>query len=161
MNLLPTQVIPRPTTKRRLQPAELRAWRAFMLASVTVARALDRDLERQAGLALAEHHLLAIINEADPQGIRPTDLQLLSTLTKSGLTRAVDRLEALGFIESRACPTDGRGQLLVLSAKGRQKMRRAAPDFFRAVARHFADHLTERETETLTNALERVAAARD
>jgi DNA-binding MarR family transcriptional regulator len=146
------------TTKRRLKPAELRAWRAFMLASVVVARALDRDLVRQAGLTLSEHHLLAIINEADPEGIRPTDLQLLSTLTKSGLTRAVDRLEALGLITSRVCPTDGRGQLLVLSAKGRQKMRRAAPDFFRSVARHFADHLTERETETLTSALERVAA---
>jgi len=146
-------------TKRRLKPAELHAWRAFMLASVVVARALDRDLQRQAGLTLSEHHLLAIINEADPDGIRPTDLQLLSTLTKSGLTRAVDRLEALGFITSRVCPTDGRGQLLVLSAKGRQKMRRSAPDFFRSVARHFADHLTEREIEILTNALERVAAA--
>src|ERR1700694_4948212 len=130
-----------------------------MLASTVVARALDGDLQRQADLTLAEHHLLAIINEADAQGIRPTDLQLLSTLTKSGLTRAVDRLEVLGFITSRVCPTDGRGQLLVLSAKGRQKMRRAAPDFFRSVARHFADHLTERETETLTNALKRVAEA--
>jgi DNA-binding MarR family transcriptional regulator len=130
-----------------------------MLASVMVGRGLDRDLQRQAGLTLAEHHLLAVINEADEQGIRPTDLQLLSTLTKSGLTRAVDRLEAIGLITSRVCPTDGRGQLLVLSAKGKQKMRRAAPDFFRSVARHFADHLTERETETLTNALERVAAA--
>jgi DNA-binding MarR family transcriptional regulator len=129
-----------------------------MLASVLVARALDRDLQRQAGLTLAEHHLLAIINEADPDGIRPTDLQLLSTLTKSGLTRAVDRLEALGFITSRVCPTDARGQLLALSAKGRQKMRRTAPEFFRSVAHHFADHLTERETESLTNALERVAA---
>jgi DNA-binding MarR family transcriptional regulator len=130
-----------------------------MLASVIVARGLDRDLQRQAGLTLAEHHLLAIINEADLQGIRPTDLQLLSTLTKSGLTRAVDRLEALGFVSSRVCPTDARGQLLLLSVKGRQKMRRAAPDFFRSVAHHFADHLTDRETETLTNALGRVAAA--
>jgi DNA-binding MarR family transcriptional regulator len=130
-----------------------------MLASVIVARGLDRDLQRQAGLTLAEHHLLAIINEADQQGIRPTDLQVLSTLTKSGLTRAVDRLEALGLIVSRVCPTDGRGQLLVLSAKGKQKLRRTAPGFFRSVASHFADHLTEREAETLTNALGRVAAA--
>jgi DNA-binding MarR family transcriptional regulator len=130
-----------------------------MLASVVVTRALDRDLQRQADMTLAEHHLLAIINEADPQGIRPTDLQLLSTLTKSGLTRAVDRLETLGLIESRVCPTDGRGQLLVLSSKGRQKLRRTAPEFFRSVARHFADHLTERETGTLTNALGRVNAS--
>ena len=130
-----------------------------MLASVVVARGLDRDLQRQAGLTLAEHHLLAIINEADAQGIRPTDLQLLSTLTKSGLTRAVDRLEALGLIYSRVCPTDGRGQLLVLSAKGKQKLRRTAPGFFRSVAHQFADHLTDRETETLTAALGRVADA--
>src|ERR1700716_979333 len=128
-----------------------------MLASVMVARGLDRDLQRQAGLTLAEHHLLAVINEADPQGIRPTDLQLLSTLTKSGLTRAVDRLEALGLTASRVCPTDGRGQLLVLTAKGRQKLRRAAPEFFRSVARYFADHLTDRETETLATAFERIA----
>src|SRR6184192_4072642 len=75
-----------------------------MVGSVVVARAMDRDLQRQAGLALAEHHLLAIINEAGEQGIRPTDLALGSTLTKSGLTRAVDRLEALGLIGSRVCP---------------------------------------------------------
>ena len=130
-----------------------------MVASVVVSRALDRDLQRQAGLTLAEHHLLAIINEADVQGIRPTDLQLLSTLTKSGLTRAVDRLEALGLIESRTCPSDGRGQLLVLSAKGKQKLKRTAPEFFRSVAHYFADHLTDRETDALGVALERVAAA--
>ena len=100
-----------------------------------------------------------IINEAGEQGIRPTDLALGSTLTKSGLTRAVDRLEALGLIGSRVCPTDARGQLLALTAKGRQKLRRAAPEFFRSVGQQFADHLTERETETLATAFERIAAA--
>jgi DNA-binding MarR family transcriptional regulator len=130
-----------------------------MVASVAVARAMDRDIQLQAGLALAEHHLLAVINEAGEQGIRPTDLQLASTLTKSGLTRAVDRLEKLGFIERRACPSDGRGQLVALTAKGRQKLRRSAPEFFRSVARHFADHLNEREIEQLAGAFERIAAA--
>ena len=130
-----------------------------MVASVAVARAMDRDIQLQAGLALAEHHLLAVINEADEQGIRPTDLALASTLTKSGLTRAVDRLEELGFIERRACPSDGRGQLVALTPKGRQKLRRSAPEFFRSVARHFADHLTDREIETVASAFERVAAA--
>jgi DNA-binding MarR family transcriptional regulator len=145
--------------RRRLKPTELRAWRAFMVASVAVARAMDRDTQVQAGIALAEHHLLAVINEAGEQGIRPTDLALASTLTKSGLTRAVDRLGELGLIERRACPSDGRGQLVALTAKGRQKLRRSAPEFFRSVARHFADHLTEREIDSLTGAFERIAAA--
>src|SRR5438874_13720827 len=98
-----------------------------MVGSVVVARAMDRDLQRQPRLALAEHHLLAIINEADEQGIRPTDLAPGSTLTKSGLTRAVDRLEALGLIATRVSPTDGRAPLLALTATGRQTLRLGAP----------------------------------
>ena len=128
-----------------------------MVASVAVARSMDRDIQRQAGLALAEHHLLVVINESADRGIRPTDLALASTLTKSGLTRAVDRLEGLGWIERRTCPSDGRGQLIALTARGRQKLRRAAPEFFRSVARNFADHLTDREVDALTVAFERIA----
>jgi len=140
-------------------PAELRAWRAFMIASVAVTRAMDRDSQATNGLPLAEHHLLAVLGEAPDAGIRPTDLAVASTLTKSGLTRAVDRLESAGLIERRECPSDGRGQLIALTAKGRRVLRRAAPEFFRAVARHFADHLTEREIEVVTSAFERIAAA--
>lgn len=138
----------------------MRAWRAFMLASVAVSRAMDRDIQAQAGLALAEHHLLAVIFESGDAGIRPTELAAASTLTKSGLTRALDRIESLGLIERRACPTDGRGQLIALTAKGRQALRRAAPEFFRSVARNFADHLRDAELEPMTAAFERIAATK-
>jgi DNA-binding MarR family transcriptional regulator len=130
-----------------------------MVASVAVTRGMDRDSQAANGLPLAEHHLLAVLGEADAAGVRPTDLAAASTLTKSGLTRAVDRLASMGLIERRVCPSDGRGQLVVLTAKGRQTLRRAAPEFFRSVARHFADHLSERESETLAPAFERIAAA--
>lgn len=130
-----------------------------MVASVAVTRGMDRDSQAANGLALAEHHLLAVLDEAPPTGIRPTDLAAVSTLTKSGLTRAVDRLESDGLIERRTCPSDGRGQLLALTPKGRQKLRRAAPEFFRSIARHFADHLTDRDTDVVATVFERIAAA--
>ena len=130
-----------------------------MLASVAVTRGLDRDSQAANGHPLAEHHLLAVLGEAGEAGMRPTELTRASTLTKSGLTRAVDRLEAEGLIERRACPADGRGQLIALTAKGRRTLRRAAPEFFRSVARHFADHLSGRELEAVTSAFERIATA--
>jgi DNA-binding MarR family transcriptional regulator len=130
-----------------------------MVASVAVTRGMDRDSLATNGLPLAEHHLLAVLGEAPEAGIRPTDLTVASTLTKSGLTRAVDRLESAGLIERRICPSDGRGQLVALTAKGRQTLRRAAPEFFRSIARRFADHLTERDIEALTGTFERIAAA--
>ncbi len=96
-----------------------------------------------------------------PEGIRPTDLAEQAALTKSGLTRAIDRLESQRLIERRACPTDARGQLIVLSAEGKRNLRRSAPEHFRSIARNFADHLTDREVEVLTTALERIAGAND
>ena len=129
-----------------------------MLASAVTARAMERDPEAAGGLGLSEHHLLAVLADAPGGVMRPTELADLSPLTKSGLTRAVDRLETLGHLERRVCASDGRGQLVALTARGRRALRRAAPAHFRAIARHFADYLTEREAETIATALERVAS---
>jgi DNA-binding MarR family transcriptional regulator len=142
-----------------LAPKELRAWIAFMRAGLALTRAMDRDAEAGGRLLFSEHHILATLNEGPPEGIRPTDLAERAGLTKSGLTRAIDRLEAQRLIERRACPSDARGQLIVMTAQGRRMLKRSAPEHFRSIARNFADHLTDREVEVITSALERVAEA--
>jgi DNA-binding MarR family transcriptional regulator len=120
---------------------------------------MDRDAEATGRLLFSEHHILATLNEGPASGIRPTDLAERTGLTKSGLTRAIDRLETQHLIERRACPSDARGQLIVMTAQGRHVLRRSAPDHFRSIARNFADHLTDREVEVLTTASERIAEA--
>jgi len=57
------------------------------------------------------------------------------------------------------CPSDARGQLIVMTAQGRRVLKRAAPAHFRSIARNFADHLTDREVDVITTAMERVAEA--
>src|SRR5258705_1445604 len=163
INLLPTQPIPGVRPKRKLAPQELRAWIAFMRAGLAVTRAMDRDAEATGRLLFSEHHILATLDQDTPYGLRPTDLAQRAGLTKSGLTRAIDRLETHGFIERRPCPADARVQLIVMTAQGRRVLKRAAPEHFRSIARNFADHLTDREVEVLTPALERIAetAGRD
>jgi len=138
----------------------MRAWLAFMRAHLAVARAMDRDSAAESRLPVSEHHLLAVLDRGPETGMRPTELAELSALTKSGLTRTLDRLEAQDLIARRVCPSDGRGQLVGVTARGRRALRRAAPQHFRSIARHFADHLTDREVGMLAEALERVAAAR-
>jgi DNA-binding MarR family transcriptional regulator len=130
-----------------------------MRAGLVSTRAMDRDAEATGRLPFSEHHILATLSDGPPDGIRPTDLAERAALTKSGLTRAIDRLESQRLIERRPCPRDARGQLIVLTAKGRHLLRRSAPEHFRSIARNFADHLTDREVEVLTTALERVAEA--
>jgi DNA-binding MarR family transcriptional regulator len=153
---LPTQSIPR--TKRRLSEAEARGWEAFQRAYATTTHALERASETRGGLPLGEHSLLVQIARGPEFGVRPTDLVPRSLLTKSGITRALDRLERDGLLERRTCPSDKRGFLVVLTPKGRRLVRRSAPSHIRAIARHFADQLTTDELAVLTTALERVAS---
>jgi DNA-binding MarR family transcriptional regulator len=132
-----------------------------MRAGLAVTRAMDRDAEATGRLLFSEHHILATLHEGPPFGLRPTELAERTGLTKSGLTRAIDRLEAQRLIERRPCPVDARGQLIVTTALGRRVLRRTAPEHFRSIARNFADHLTDREVDVITTALERVAGSGD
>jgi DNA-binding MarR family transcriptional regulator len=152
---LPTQSIPR--TKRRLSEAEVAGWEAFVRAYAATSHALERLAESRGGLTLGEHFLLVQIARGPEDGIRPTELAARSLLTKSGLTRAIDRLEEAGLVDRRACPTDGRGQHVLLTVSGRRLLRRSAPGHIRAIAKHFADPLTADELAVITAALERVA----
>src|ERR1700704_3517399 len=157
INSLTTQPIPGVRPKRKLAPQELRAWIAFMRAGLAVTRSMDRDAEATGRLLFSEHHILATLNEGPAEGIRPTDLAERAGLTKRALTRAIARLETQHLIDPRACPSDARGQLIVMTAQGRRVLKRSAPDHFRSIARNFADHLTDREVDLLTTAMERVA----
>jgi len=153
---LPTQSIPK--SRRRLSEAEVTAWEAFLRAYAVASHALEREAASRQGLPLGEHFLLVQIARGPELGTRPSELALRSHLTRSGVTRAIDRLVDDGLVQRRICPSDGRGQLLVVTAKGRRLLGRSAPSHMRAIATHFADPLSSDELAALTRALERIAA---
>jgi DNA-binding MarR family transcriptional regulator len=157
INSLPTQSIPT-KRKRRLSEAEEAGWESFLRAYAVTSHALERLSDSRGGLPLGEHFLLVQIARGPETGIRPTDLAERSLLTKSGVTRAIDRLEKDGLVERRPCPTDGRAFHILLTARGWHLLRRSAPGHIRAVTTHFADPLTAHELSVLTTALQKIAA---
>ncbi|TMC32558.1 MAG: MarR family transcriptional regulator [Chloroflexi bacterium] len=152
---MPRQSIPQ--QKRRLTEAEARAWEAFVRAYAATSHVLERAADTRGGLPLGEHFLLVQIARGPETGVRPMDLADLSLLTRSGITRALDRLERDGLVERHECPSDKRGALVVLTAKGRHLLRRSAPSHIRAIAKHFAEPLTSHELTVITAAMERIA----
>jgi DNA-binding MarR family transcriptional regulator len=80
-------------------------------------------------------------------------------LSKSGLSRLVDRMVEAGLVRRERCEDDRRGWFAVLTDQGRSALRRAAPVHLRGIHEHFTRHLTPDEIQTVTAALARVVAA--
>ncbi len=137
----------------------LRAWRAFLTAHARVRELLESELERDGGLPLAWYDVLVQLSEAEDERLRMQELARAVLLSRSGLTRLVDRMEADGLVERQPCVEDGRGFYVVLMASGRERLRRAAPVHLDGVVRHFTRHLSAEEARIVAESLERVAGA--
>lgn len=144
--------------RRRASDSELGAWRAFLRAGTTSALALEAALA-DTGVSHSEYDVLVNVATGPRDGLRPTELAERVLITKSGLTRLLDRLVERGYIERRACASDRRGQLIVLTSDGRRAFRRAAPNVVRAIGTIFGEGFTERDVLALRVACERIATA--
>ena len=143
--------------KRRLDDDELATWRAFIRAHATVTQRLERELDAAGGLTLSELDVLLALARARGGTLRMNDLASRVVLTKSGITRLVDRLEAQRFVVRRLCLSDRRGYNAVLMPAGRLAIRRAMGTHLRGVASAFSDHIDDRARPVLRTVLERIA----
>jgi DNA-binding MarR family transcriptional regulator len=88
-----------------------------------------------------------------------SDLARSVVLSRSGLTRLVDRLETEGLLRRESVAGDRRGTLAVITEAGREAMRQAWPVYAAGIAAYFARHLSDEELAALTAGLGRVLAA--
>src|SRR5207253_6178 len=116
-----------------LKPSELRAWRAFLDAQATLLRRLEAELVAGEGMTLAEFDVLAQLWVARDGRLRMTELAERVRLSRSGITRLVDRLVRAGLVKRGNCATDRRGTWAVLTPAGNARLRRARPLHLRGV----------------------------
>jgi DNA-binding MarR family transcriptional regulator len=143
----------------RPDPERLEAWRAFLRAHAVLTDTLDRELQAERELPLAWYDVLVSLAEADGDALRMRDLADRVMLSRSGLTRLVDRMASAGLVSRRPDPDDRRGTLACLTDAGLHTLRRAAPVHLRGVEEHFARHLHDGEVQVLRDALERLISS--
>jgi DNA-binding MarR family transcriptional regulator len=131
------------------------AWQAFLRASILLMDRLDAELEGHA-LSLADYEILVNLS-AEPSGeLRMTELAARTLVSRSGLTRRLDRLVESGLVERRNCPTDRRGVYAVLTDDGRRRLKDAAPTHVEGVRRHFLSQLDGQDLRALAASLNAV-----
>lgn len=146
---------PRSATGRRAVPthAELASWRSFLRAHATITKALEAELEAEQKLSLAAYDVLVQLSEAPGRRLRMTELADAVLLSRSGVTRLVDRLERSGLVTRSRVADDGRGIAAELTRDGLARLRGASGTHLRGVRAHFVDPLDEPDL----SALERIS----
>jgi DNA-binding MarR family transcriptional regulator len=130
-----------PASRARLRPDELAAWRAYLRGHAGVTRALEADLVATQRLSLAAYDVLVQLAEAPERRLRMTELADAVLLSRSGVTRLVDRLERDGLVVRAPVAEDGRGVAASLTERGLDRLRGASRIHLEGVVRYFADRL--------------------
>ena len=144
---------------RHIEPAVARAWIALLVAYGRLTRALSSELMDASGMSLADFDVLAQLARADGQRLRMSELADAVLISKSGLTRRIDRMAVNGWVRRQRCAEDGRVFWAQLSPRGLKAFRDVAPAHLDAVARRFGAPLRHANLERLTADLDSVAAA--
>ena len=138
---------------------EDRAWRAFLRTHAGVIRRLDAELQAERGLTLSAYEVLLRLRTGPEGGIRMSELAEEVLLSPSGCTRVVDQLAARGFVRRARDPSDARSQLAVLTPRGLEELRAAAPVHVRGIREHFTGLLTREQLRAIAGALDTVGGA--
>ena len=145
--------------RERNDSKRLRTWRSFLEAHARVTAELAVELQESRGLPLSWYDVLEQLAGAPGGRLRMQELAASVLLSKSGLTRLFDRMEAANLVRREPCDTDARGILAVLTPAGRAALRGAAPVHMRGVQEHFARYLTNDEARVLERAFDKMLSA--
>jgi DNA-binding MarR family transcriptional regulator len=145
--------------EEHLSEQHLAAWRTFLKAHATIINLIERDLVTAKRPPLSTYDVLIELYEAPEHRLRMHELAARVVLSRSGLTRLVDRLEAEGLLTRDRSGTDRRGAYAVITEQGIEALHQTWPIYARGIAEYFAEWLTLEEAQILESALRRILQA--
>ena len=140
----------------QLSRRELAAWSGLLRTHARVLAELDAELEAAHGLAVPEYEVLLVLSRNGDNHLRMSELADAVLLTRSGMTRLVDRLERQGLVRRERCAADGRGTYAVITPEGAERFAEARPTHIAGVRRLFLDPLKKKDQRALGEAFDAV-----
>ena len=138
------------------QSSGLEAWRTFLQAHATVLRRLEAELEADGQISLADLDVLMQLANAEGRRLRMSELADTILLSRSGMTRRIDRLEAAGLVQRHECAADRRGAFAGITQVGLARLRSARPTHMRGIEEHFISRLDDDDLVAIRAALSKL-----
>lgn len=133
------------------------AWIAFYTAQLTLIREIGRAMQTETGIGMEEYGVLLGLEMAEENRLRMGEIAGMSSLSPSGITRLVDRLEKDGLVVRQSCPNDRRALHCALTPIGLARREEAWQVYQREIEARFASCMSDEEASTLTQVLRRMS----
>ncbi len=137
---------------RDLAPSQQEAWFGLLRFHATAIRELDEELESAHGLPLSSYDVLVQLARGPVEGRQMWELAEAVVLTRSGLTRLVERLEREGLVERCRDEDDARRVNAQITRQGRARLREASATHVAGIRRVFLGKLSSDQVEMLARA---------
>ena len=126
------------------------AWGGFLTAYARIYRLVEADLQEHSRITHVEFEVLLRLSWEKTHRLRIQDLAARSILTRSGVSRVVERLEKAGLVTREGASEDRRGAYAVLTEDGAERFRTASQAHIAFVRRTFLGLFSDEELKQMT-----------
>jgi len=144
------------TQKATPSPAAIKGWARLMRVSRQLVESAEEALKAVGLPPLAWYDVLHELAEAGEGGLRPFQLIERTLFAQYNISRLLARLEADGLVEKLPVADDGRGQIIRITATGRETRRQMWAVYGKSIAELVGARLSQDELDTLSGLLGRL-----
>ncbi len=148
-----------PPMPEKLDPTISSTWRAFITVHVQVIELIQENLAAADLPPVEWYDLLWALKESPEHELRLSELADRVCLSRSNLTRLLDRLERSELLQRKSCPTDRRGTFAVLTEAGILMQKKMWVVYSEGIAEYFGNHLSDEEVKVMQQALKKILGA--
>jgi DNA-binding MarR family transcriptional regulator len=133
-----------------LTQKQVAAWRQLLVCHSRIVRLVEREFESKGLVPFTFYDILLHLRHAPNREMRFRDINGEVVLSRSALSRCLDRMAADGLVTKQDCPEDPRGLVLQITSKGEAELKKAWPVYRDLIVNLFGRHFSEDELDFLT-----------
>lgn len=130
---------------------QVAAWQQLLICQSRILRRVEREFESHGLVSFGFYDILLQLRHAPKREKRFREINGEVVLSRSALSRCIDRMAASGLVEKLDCPEDPRGLIVRITPKGEQELKQAWPVYRRLIETLFGRHFSPDELEFLAN----------
>ncbi|WP_082209913.1 MarR family winged helix-turn-helix transcriptional regulator [Fischerella sp. PCC 9605] len=141
---------------KKLDEMRNSTWRLFLTAQIQVIEQIQERLSAANLPPLEWYDVLWALKDTPEQRLRLSELAEQVLLSRSNLTRLLDRLEKQKLLRREPCLTDRRGTFAVLTEAGAAMQKKMWAIYSQGIAEYFGDQLSDEEVKVMQQALKKI-----